>query len=81
MVGYCYLDLDGHVTYKTENYISSIDPGFFSNNRHLIVKYWKFDTDDRSSMVRLMRDFTDLKLQVTSVENFFRSINFVPKKS
>jgi hypothetical protein len=81
MTGYCYLDFDGNITYKTNDYISTVDPGFFNNNKHLIVKYWKFNTEDRSSMIRLMRDFTDLKLQVTPVENFFRSINFVPKKS
>lgn len=78
MVGYAYLDLDGHLIYKTRQYIEEVDPGFFSKNSHFIIKRWKFDTEDRSNMVRLLQAVSDLipNNNGNTIKLFLRSIDY-----
>lgn len=76
MIGYAYADLDGNVVYKVASYIEEMNPGFFSQNRHLIVKHWKFDTDDTSSMIRMFRGFMDVGVRKSSSSDFIKSINY-----
>lgn len=78
MKGYVYLDLDNVLVYKPLEYIESDNPYFFSQNQHLIVKKWKFDTEDFSSMETLYRSFADLKIDVSRVLDFSQCINFHP---
>lgn len=76
MKGYAYADLDNDIVYKTADYIDNMNPGFFSQNRHLITKRWIFDTDDLQSMMRMFRDFQDLRVTVTSSSAFLSAIGF-----
>jgi hypothetical protein len=76
MRGYAYIDIDGNIVYKTAAYIESINPGFFSQNIHLITKHWKFNTEDPKSMMRLFQSINDQHPTVRAVENFVKSINF-----
>lgn len=76
MIGYAYLDIDNYIVYKTQQYIEEVDPGFFSKNSHFIVRRWKFDTDDISSIRRMIIAFADLELQNSRIMDFFKSINF-----
>lgn len=70
------MDLDGNVVYKVENYIDNINPGFFSQNRHLIIKHWKFNTDDPSSMLAMFRSLNDLQVRISSTNSFISSIGY-----
>jgi hypothetical protein len=78
MKGYAYLDLDMNLLYRTADYIDNENPGFFSNssNKQYIVRYWKFDTSDLRIMWNMYSSFQDLKVPVTSVLNFTKSIGF-----
>jgi hypothetical protein len=79
MVGYVYLDLDRNLVYKTAEYIQSDNPYFFSQNSHLIVKKWRFDTNESSIMENMFRNFADLALTPNTVKLFADSIGFLPK--
>ncbi len=76
MKGYVYLDLDNNLIYKTWDYINGDNPGFFSQNKHLIIRTWTFDTEDSRLMLNMLRSFSDLQLEVESVKNFLGSIGF-----
>lgn len=76
MIGYAYMDLDGHVVYKVSNYIDNINPGFFSQNRHLITRHWKFNTEDTSSMIRMLKEITDLQVTPPNMNIFIKSIGY-----
>lgn len=79
MIGYAYLDLDGHLIYKTQQYIDEVDPGFFTQNSHFILRRWKFDTEDRFSMIRLLQAVTDLiPNSASNIKLFLQSINYNP---
>jgi hypothetical protein len=79
MRGYVYLDLDRQLVFKPAEYIESDNPYFFSQNSHLIVKKWKFDMSDETSMENMFRNFKDLALPTSSVRDFADSIGFLPK--
>jgi hypothetical protein len=76
MIGYAYADLDGNVHHKVASYIEEHDPGFFGRHRHLIVKHWRFDTEDVSSMLRMFREFMDIGIRKSSSADFIKSINY-----
>ena len=76
MVGYAYSDLDGNIVYKLASYIDEVNPGFFGQNRHLIVRHWKFDTEDVQSMIRMFKGMTDLGSRKSEVANFIKSIGY-----
>lgn len=76
MIGYGYLDLDSRFIHKTQDYIENVDPGFFSKNRVYILKHWKFDTEDRSSMIRMLREASDLDTPESTIRLFLRSIDY-----
>ena len=80
MIGYAYLDLDTKLIYKTQRYIDEVDPGFFTQNRSFILRHWKFNTEDRSSMVRLITAVQDLlpTNNGTVIKLFLQSINYHP---
>ncbi len=80
MVGYAYIDLDGHVVYKVADYIDNVNPGFFGQNRHLIVKHWKFDTEDTPAMWRMFQNLADLKVTVQDMNSFIQSIGYDMKR-
>lgn len=76
MIGYAYADLDGNVVHKVASYIDNINPGFFGQNRHLIIKHWKFDTEDHSSMIRMFRGFMDSGVRKSSSGDFIKAIGY-----
>lgn len=76
MIGYAYLDMDLNMIHKTQHYIDEIDPGFFSKNRTYVIKHWKFDTEDRSSMTRMLRSAADLGAKDNIIRLFFKSIDY-----
>lgn len=78
MKGYAYLDLDNNLVYKPAEYIDSDNPYFFIQNSHLVVKKWKFDTQDFTSMENMLRSFTDLKIDVSRTLEFLQCISFHP---
>lgn len=80
MKGYAYLDLDNNVVYRVASYIDEDNPGFFAQNSHLIIKHWKFDTDNSSSMLVLFRNLNDLAVPNTKVKIFIDCIGYDMKK-
>jgi hypothetical protein len=76
MKGYAYLDIDGKVVYKPQDYIEEVNPAFFSQNSNFIVRKWKFDTESYSSMETMLAAFADLNLSPSAVHNFLQSIDF-----
>jgi hypothetical protein len=76
MIGYAYLDLDKNVVYKLAEYIDAENPGFFSQNSHLIIKYWRFNTDDTNSMIRMFQSLVDLAVPKTNIELFIKCIGY-----
>lgn len=76
MKGYVYLDLDRNLVYKLADYIDTENPGFFAQNAHLIVKHWKFDTDDARSMWRIFGAFNDLAVPPQNIHLFVRAIKY-----
>jgi hypothetical protein len=76
MIGYAYLDLDNELMYKTQDYIENDNPGFWGQNSHLILKYWKFDTEDMNNMRKLFHAITNLAVPNSNVLNFVRTIKF-----
>ena len=46
------------------------------DNYDMILKFWKFDTEDKDLMLRIFRDFRDMKLSQREVLDFAKSIGF-----
>lgn len=76
MIGYVYLDNDHNLNIRNKEYVEVEDPGFWSRNSHYISVVWKFDTEDVSSMHRLMSAFRRHELQNKQVLDFCKSIGF-----
>ena len=76
MKGYAYIDLDNELVYKTRSYIEDDNPAFWNQNSHLLVRKFSFDTDDKSSMIRMLRTFQDMSISPDRVKNFCSCINF-----
>jgi hypothetical protein len=49
---------------------------FFSDNREIIARKWKFDTDNRAGMISMFQQFKDLKVDTNTVLLFIRDIGF-----
>jgi len=76
MKGYVYLDYDKFLTRKDAYYIESVYPQFFEDNRHLIVRKWVFDTENRSCMITILKALKDLEVPTDRVLLFLKDINF-----
>lgn len=76
MIGYAYLDFDNQLVIKDKNYIEVDNPFFWDQNRNLIVKKWKFDTNDFQSMLFMFRQIRDLQVNRRTVIDFANSLNF-----
>lgn len=76
MVGYAYIDLDGNIVYKIADYIERVNPGFFGQNRHLIVKHWKFNTEDPLVMLSMFKSFNDLNIPGAKLAEFIKNVGF-----
>lgn len=75
MKAYCYLDVEGTLVIKTAEYIEMDNPAFWKINDHFILRVWKFDTEDMSSIHRMFTGFKELKLSADLVKRFADSIN------
>jgi hypothetical protein len=85
MRGYAYIDNDGNIGVRSEAFIDIEDPGFWSRNAHLIDTVWKFDTEDESSMIRILTSFKNREMNKIRVEEFcsqigFNLVEFINKK-
>jgi hypothetical protein len=76
MKGYAFLDNDGNLGHRPASYIEEDNPGFLQDNQHTIIRVWRFDTEDTSSMYSMYSVFKNLKLKSQSVREFSSSINF-----
>ena len=76
MIGYVYIDIDNEVVYKTQDYIENSNPGFWTQNSHLLARKYKFDTEDVGSMLRVFRAFSDMEVSVSNVRNFCSAIGY-----
>lgn len=76
MKGYAYVDIDANLVLKNPEYIETDNPLFWRENLHLIIKWWKFDTEDLSSMRTMLTQMKDLQLKAHIVTPFLEAINF-----
>ena len=76
MIGYIYIDLDGNLVRKDSDYIDTMNPNFFLENKHLIVRIWKFDSDNKDAMIAMLRTFKDLLVDSSRTILFLRDIGF-----
>jgi hypothetical protein len=76
MKGYAYLDIDANLVFKDYKYINEDNPFFWKDNAHLLVKWWKFDTEDLSSMRTMLTQFKDLEIKAHIVQPFLEALNF-----
>lgn len=74
MKGYVYLDADGFLNQKTYDYITNINPGFFFENKEYILKYWYFDTDDKTTLRNMLAQMKDLQVRPDIVSLFRHDI-------
>lgn len=79
MKGYVYMDLDGNLNYKTWEYINDDNPGFFSTNKHLILKFWPFDTEDKALYNNMLQGFTNLGIKQPTIMDLFKTLGIIPK--
>jgi len=77
MKAYVYIDLDSRLSLRTAEYIDTVDPGFFLNNSHYIIKYWKVDTDDKHSLWRMMKYCKDYKINLTEFRNILMQLGVI----
>ncbi len=76
MKGYCLLDLDGALGFRSKKSIDVDDPYFWQRNEYEISQVWQFDTDDIDGMYMLFRRFKELQLKSSEVINFSKMIDF-----
>ena len=72
--GYCYLDTDGKLNFRTAEYIEVDNPMFWAENDAWILAVWKFDTANPSSVLAMFNRFKSLKLKQQDVLEFSKSI-------
>lgn len=77
---YAFVDLDGNLGLRNWDYINNDNPGFFIQNRDFIVKHWKIDTEDKSSLWRFLKYCTDFKIDKDKVLNFLKQLGIEPTK-
>lgn len=62
MIHYVYLDADLNLMVKTAAYIEQDNPKFWDENWHFILGMWKVDTENRDSIVIMLRRILDMGL-------------------
>lgn len=62
MRAYVYLDTDLNVVVKTASYIENENPKFWDDNWHFIMGMWKVDTENRDTIIAMLRRILDLGL-------------------
>lgn len=76
MKGFCFLDYNGVLNYRTHEYITSVNPGFWQDNEGSVLRCWQFDTDNISTMYAMYDSFRVLRLKADMVKEFSKQINF-----
>lgn len=76
MKGIAYLDADAALGFRTQEFLDEIDPGFLANNRDLILKAWRFDTDDVDTVRTMFKGMRFLKVNDRLLRDFASSIGF-----
>jgi hypothetical protein len=83
MKGYAFIDMDFNLQYRTAEFIEVDNPFFWQQNKDFILRKWKFDTEDLSSMYfmfnQLREIFKGQNASATTVENFCTMIDFNTK--
>jgi hypothetical protein len=79
--GFVYLDVDGRLVHKTYEYITTENPGFWSDNEGYILQKWEFDTENRSSIVTLLKQLQSLQVDPDVVRAFRQSIGIPVRTS
>jgi hypothetical protein len=74
MKGYCYLDIEGSLGVKDQEFIDVECPYFWQQNSSTIELVWKFDTDDMGSILSMCKRFENLKLKTQEVRLFLQKI-------
>lgn len=76
MKGVAFLDVDGGLGFRTQEFLDNTDPMFMTNNHAFILKAWRFDTDNFDLMYDMFRALRDLKLTSSAVVDLARAIGF-----
>lgn len=76
MQGYIYLDNDSNLNFRNKEYIEVEDPGFWSRNSHFVDTVWKFDTEDDTSMFKLLSSLKRHELPNKKVIDLCKAIQF-----
>jgi hypothetical protein len=75
MKGIVFLTVESNISWREQTMLDE-NPYFMPDNYDLILKFWKFDTDDRDTMRTVFQAFKDLKLSQREVLDFAKSIGF-----
>lgn len=75
MKGSVFYDVDGNLSYRTPEFLNE-DPGFPGRNKHFIIQWWNFDTENKDGMVMMLKQFAVRKIPRDRVNNFLAMINF-----
>lgn len=75
MRGTVFLNTEGELVWRSEEFLGE-NPGFINGSYEFILKAWKFDTEDQSTMLRMFEAFSELKLSQRGVLDFAKSIDF-----
>ena len=67
--------MESAISWREQSVIDD-NPYFMPDNYDMILKFWKFDTEDKDLMLRIFRDFRDMKLSQREVLDFAKSIGF-----
>lgn len=77
MKGVAFLDVDGELGFRSQEFLDYEDPKFMTNNHTFILKAWRFDTDDINSMLDMFRCIRDMRLTtIPAATAFAKSIGF-----
>ena len=75
MKGLAFLNADGVLCFRPKEFLDE-NPSFVSSNADLIMKAWRFDTEDFSSMYDMFSRIRDLRLSIPEVTAFAKAIGF-----
>lgn len=75
MKGIVFLTVESNISWREQTMLDE-NPQFMPDNYDLILKFWKFDTEDQNGMRAIFQAFKDLKLSQREVLDFARSIDF-----
>lgn len=76
MIGYAFLDFDGKLNRRTQEYIEVDNPYFFGQNTKFIQRSWKFDTENDRNMTAMLKAFQDLRLNEAMILDFLRGFGY-----